>query len=160
MTFIFISLSTSKDFSTKVIISIFLFLFIIPNKTLLFHQTNFFFYLNEMSYLLGLLIFIFIHIIIIIETHKEKLILFNVYIITVLFLKIITFLSFLVSKIFHFFILFELSLIPIFILIIGWGYQPERKYARILIIFYTISASLPFIIIILIIKHKRINFFF
>lgn len=39
--------------------------------------------------------------------------------------------------------LFEVSLIPIFIIIIGWGYQIERLNARIRIIFYTLIASLP-----------------
>jgi NADH-ubiquinone oxidoreductase chain 4 len=40
---------------------------------------------------------------------------------------------------------FELSLVPIFLIIIGWGYQPERLKAGISLIFYTLTASLPLI---------------
>ncbi len=46
----------------------------------------------------------------------------------------------------NFYIFFELSLIPIILLILGFGYQPERKYARIMLFFYTISFSLPLFI--------------
>lgn len=42
-----------------------------------------------------------------------------------------------------FYICFESSLIPTLILIIGWGYQPERLQAGIYILFYTLFASLP-----------------
>jgi len=41
---------------------------------------------------------------------------------------------------------FEVSLIPTFILIIIWGYQPERLQARIYILIYTIIASLPLLV--------------
>lgn len=47
------------------------------------------------------------------------------------------------SKIFFIYFIFELSLIPIFLIIIGWGYQIERFQARIFILFYTFFASLP-----------------
>ena len=39
-----------------------------------------------------------------------------------------------------------MSLIPIFIIILGWGYQPERILASIVMFFYTISASLPLLL--------------
>ena len=42
--------------------------------------------------------------------------------------------------------MFEVSLIPTLILIIGWGYQPERLQAGIYLIMYTITASLPLLI--------------
>merc|ERR1711992_435700 len=41
-----------------------------------------------------------------------------------------------------------LSILPIFILIIGWGYQTERVRARLSLIFYTISSSMPLLIFI------------
>lgn len=50
---------------------------------------------------------------------------------------------------FLFYYTFEISLLPIFLLILGWGYQPERLFAGLRIIFYTIRASLPFLIIVL-----------
>jgi len=45
-----------------------------------------------------------------------------------------------------FYISFERSLIPTLILILGWGYQPERLQAGIYILFYTLFASLPLLL--------------
>lgn len=42
-----------------------------------------------------------------------------------------------------FFILFEASLIPLFFLILGWGYQPERLQSSLYFLFYTLFGSLP-----------------
>jgi len=55
--------------------------------------------------------------------------------------------SFSISSIILFYIWFEASLIPTMVIIIMWGYQPERLQARIYLIIYTISASLPIFII-------------
>nr|YP_009975992.1 NADH dehydrogenase subunit 4 [Scyllarides haanii]QNK05436.1 NADH dehydrogenase subunit 4 [Scyllarides haanii] len=48
-----------------------------------------------------------------------------------------------------FYISFESSLIPTFILILGWGYQPERIQAGVYMLFYTLLASLPLLISVL-----------
>ena len=45
-----------------------------------------------------------------------------------------------------FYICFERSLIPTFILILGWGYQPDRLQAGVYMLFYTIFGSLPLLI--------------
>lgn len=68
-------------------------------------------------------------------------------------------LSFSASSILIFYISFEASLIPTILLIIIWGYQPERLQARMYLMVYTITASLPLLIIILKIYHssKHIN---
>nr|QJH91590.1 NADH dehydrogenase subunit 4 [Varuna litterata]QRK27367.1 NADH dehydrogenase subunit 4 [Varuna litterata] len=42
-----------------------------------------------------------------------------------------------------FYIMFEMSLIPTLILILGWGYQPERIQAGAYMLFYTLALSLP-----------------
>nr|YP_010564814.1 NADH dehydrogenase subunit 4 [Pentapycnon charcoti]UZA61217.1 NADH dehydrogenase subunit 4 [Pentapycnon charcoti] len=44
---------------------------------------------------------------------------------------------------FMFYFFFESVLIPTFILILGWGYQPERLQSILYLLFYTIFASLP-----------------
>lgn len=41
------------------------------------------------------------------------------------------------------FVFFEIALFPIFIIIIGWGYQPERVYAGYMLCFYGIIRSAP-----------------
>lgn len=43
----------------------------------------------------------------------------------------------------YLYLVFEISVIPIFLMIIGWGYQPERVKASYAIIFYTIITSVP-----------------
>nr|AGY61263.1 NADH dehydrogenase subunit 4 [Halocaridina rubra] len=45
-----------------------------------------------------------------------------------------------------FYICFESSLIPTLILILGWGYQPERVQAGIYMLFYTLFGSLPLLV--------------
>lgn len=51
------------------------------------------------------------------------------------------------SNFLSFYIWFEASLVPTLIIIITWGYQPERIQARMYLILYTITASLPIFII-------------
>lgn len=58
-------------------------------------------------------------------------------------------LRFRTSNVLIFYILFERTLIPIFVLIMGWGYQPERVRASFFLLFYTITASLPLLLRIL-----------
>nr|WAM61619.1 NADH dehydrogenase subunit 4 [Seriana sp. 'barna'] len=41
------------------------------------------------------------------------------------------------------YVFFEFSLIPLMILIYGWGYQPERLVSGLYLFFYTLLASLP-----------------
>lgn len=54
-----------------------------------------------------------------------------------------------------FYIRFESSLIPTLILILGWGYQPERIQAGVYILFYTLFASLPLLVSLLTIYKTR-----
>jgi NADH-ubiquinone oxidoreductase chain 4 len=61
----------------------------------------------------------------------------------VVVLALVLVLRFSVSGFFLFYIFFELSLIPTFLLILGWGYQPERIGARMYMVVYTVGASLP-----------------
>nr|QVE47656.1 NADH dehydrogenase subunit 4 [Megabalanus tintinnabulum] len=56
------------------------------------------------------------------------------------------FFTFSTTDLFSFYIFFEGSLIPIYLLIVGWGYQPERLQAGIYLLLYTIFASLPLLI--------------
>nr|YP_009727428.1 NADH dehydrogenase subunit 4 [Diamesus osculans]QIA46742.1 NADH dehydrogenase subunit 4 [Diamesus osculans] len=50
------------------------------------------------------------------------------------------------TNLFIFYLFFEMSLIPVLILIIGWGYQPERIQAGTYLLFYTLFASLPMLV--------------
>jgi len=57
---------------------------------------------------------------------------------------------FLVNNLLLFYILFELSLIPILLMIIYWGRQPERLSAGLYFIIYTGRFRIPFIVVIII----------
>lgn len=77
------------------------------------------------------------------------------FLIIVSILRLILILSFSASNFLNFYIIFETSLIPTLILILRWGYQPERIQAGIYLILYTISARLPLLISLRIILHIR-----
>nr|ALO76563.1 NADH deshydrogenase subunit 4 [Urodontus sp. URO01] len=68
---------------------------------------------------------------------------FNFVVVMLLFSLLIVFSS---MNLFIFYLFFEISLIPTLILIIGWGYQPERVEAGIYMLFYTLFFSLPMMI--------------
>lgn len=76
-------------------------------------------------------------------------------------LTVILFLCFSIINIFYFYLVFEASLIPTLMLILGWGYQPERLQAGSYMLIYTVSASLPLLIGVLCVYRLfgGINFF-
>lgn len=49
-------------------------------------------------------------------------------------------------NIISFYIFFEFSLIPITIIVLGWGYQPERLQASNYLVLYTVGARLPLLV--------------
>ena len=73
----------------------------------------------------------------------------NIFICLLLCLLLILIMCFITNNLLIFYSLFESALIPTLLLIILWGHQPERKKAGFYILLYTITASLPLLIIIL-----------
>nr|YP_009110232.1 NADH dehydrogenase subunit 4 [Pseudoxya diminuta]AIW64990.1 NADH dehydrogenase subunit 4 [Pseudoxya diminuta] len=73
----------------------------------------------------------------------------NFFVFMVLFLMVMLFCSFSSLNLLSFYIFFEASLIPTLLLILGWGYQPERLQAGVYLIFYTLFASLPLLLILI-----------
>ena len=113
-------------------------------------------YINSLFFLDGLsvrLIFLTMWVILIIYICRYKIFLLNIksiyFIILVYLLFIILFFSFSISNFIIFYIIFEFSLIPTLLLILGWGYQPERLQAGIYIMIYTIIGSLPLLMILI-----------
>jgi len=109
-----------------------------------------------------LLLILLIYIILIRFISRIFLIKFNIsYAQILIIITIILMLFFLSSSLLKFYIFFEFSILPIFIIIMGWGYQTERVRARLALIFYTVLASIPFIVYILLSnKLKKIFFFY
>nr|YP_010587283.1 NADH dehydrogenase subunit 4 [Allobaccha apicalis]WAB45763.1 NADH dehydrogenase subunit 4 [Allobaccha apicalis] len=73
--------------------------------------------------------------------NYEKLFLLNLMV-----LLLMLFLTFSSMNIFMFYLFFECSLIPTLLLILGWGYQPERLQAGMYLLFYTLLVSLPMLV--------------
>nr|AEP27543.1 NADH dehydrogenase subunit 4 [Hypera postica] len=70
----------------------------------------------------------------------------NLFLLMILLLMFSLFLTFSSLNLFIFYLFFEMSLIPTFLLIMGWGYQPERLSAGVYLLFYTLLASLPMMV--------------
>lgn len=63
---------------------------------------------------------------------------------------------FITNSLIIFFVSFELSLVPILIMLLFWGRQPERLSARLYFLIYTSFFSFPFLVaLILVIKQER-----
>lgn len=78
------------------------------------------------------------------EKHKPGYLL-----LLILMLSYILVEAYLVSDLFRFYIFFEASLIPTFIIILSWGVQPERLQAGTYILIYMVTSSLPLLFFIL-----------
>lgn len=52
------------------------------------------------------------------------------------------------NNLIFFYTIFETSLIPITLMVLGWGYQPERLSAANALFLYTVCASLPLLVIV------------
>nr|YP_009048934.1 NADH dehydrogenase subunit 4 [Grapholita dimorpha]AID61645.1 NADH dehydrogenase subunit 4 [Grapholita dimorpha] len=70
----------------------------------------------------------------------------NFFLFNIIFLLIMLFMTFSVMNLFMFYLFFEGSLLPTLLLIMGWGYQPERVQAGLYLLFYTLFASLPLLL--------------
>uniref|UniRef100_UPI003001E0EB NADH dehydrogenase subunit 4 n=1 Tax=Parotis ogasawarensis TaxID=3112172 RepID=UPI003001E0EB len=70
----------------------------------------------------------------------------NFFLFNIIFLLIMLYLTFSVMNLFMFYLFFEGSLIPTLMLIVGWGYQPERIQAGMYLLFYTLFVSLPLLL--------------
>nr|UMI33333.1 NADH dehydrogenase subunit 4 [Candidula unifasciata unifasciata] len=57
-----------------------------------------------------------------------------------------------------FYIFFEACLIPIMLMIIHWGYQPERLQATMYMVMYTVVGSMPLLLIIFYINYQVSTF--
>nr|YP_009502925.1 NADH dehydrogenase subunit 4 [Spongiocaris panglao]AXG21502.1 NADH dehydrogenase subunit 4 [Spongiocaris panglao] len=110
-------------------------------------MSSFYFNMDSLSYAL---IILSIWIIILIIQASEKIYKennhFSLFMTMLIMLLVFLILTFSVMDYLLFYISFESSLIPTLILILGWGYQPERLQAGVYMLFYTLFASLPLLI--------------
>jgi len=147
-----------------IILIIITFLFIINlNSINCIHIISYIFGIDLLSYILVLLRFWICRLIIL---AREKLFKIDNYYKLFLFINLILilrlYLAFRSLNLFVFYLFFEVSLIPTLILIIGWGYQPERISAGVYLLFYTLLVSLPIIVSLfyLYIKFNTLEYYF
>nr|YP_010415016.1 NADH dehydrogenase subunit 4 [Littoraria melanostoma]URW97538.1 NADH dehydrogenase subunit 4 [Littoraria melanostoma] len=81
-----------------------------------------------------------------VKINKNKDDLFSKFLIL---LTLVLIIAFSMTSMIHFYFFFEASLIPTLMLILGWGYQPERLQAGMYMMIYTVAASLPLLLMII-----------
>nr|AWX92100.1 NADH dehydrogenase subunit 4 [Ugyops sp. APL-2018] len=82
------------------------------------------------------------------------------YLLNLNFLVFFLVICFLSIDFFSFYFFFECSVLPVFFLILGWGYQPERLSSGFYLLFYTLFSSLPFLLIIFYLSITEGYFYF
>nr|YP_009334280.1 NADH dehydrogenase subunit 4 [Andraca theae]APO08739.1 NADH dehydrogenase subunit 4 [Andraca theae] len=129
---------------------LFLVMFLFMNMMLSFYSFSNISYMFSCDIISSGLIMLSIWICSLMILASENLLKLNFYInfflFNVVFLLIMLYLTFSVMNLFLFYLFFEGSLIPTLLLIIGWGYQPERLQAGMYLLFYTLFASLPLLL--------------
>nr|YP_010693604.1 NADH dehydrogenase subunit 4 [Lynceus grossipedia]WCD23726.1 NADH dehydrogenase subunit 4 [Lynceus grossipedia] len=105
--------------------------------------------LDELSfYLLGLNLFLFILVLMCSNMFKLGKN-YHLYQFVVSFMGLFLSLCFIIFDFMIFYVVFEISLLLVFVLIFGWGYQPERVQASIYLLFYALLGSLPLLLYLL-----------
>lgn len=128
------------------------FLLIICININLFFNSNLFFCsvrynlgMDNLSYGLVLLS-IYIVRLIIIRIKRNSLFYGDLFLLINLILCFCLINIFSVINLLYIYIYFEFSLIPLLIIVFGWGYQPERLISGLYLFFYTLFASLPLLL--------------
>lgn len=89
-----------------------------------------------------LLSFVFVFSMSLISSHLSSSSLSS-FLLTILFIVVNTFVV--TSSLFVFFVMYELRLVPICLLILLFGYQPEKLNALLWLLLYTVVCSAPFL---------------
>nr|YP_001936232.1 NADH dehydrogenase subunit 4 [Phalangium opilio]ACA66086.1 NADH dehydrogenase subunit 4 [Phalangium opilio] len=71
---------------------------------------------------------------------------FLLYKVLCMFMLLTLVLTFLAADLLYFYFSFEASLVPLLLLIVGYGFQPEKLKAGIYMLFYTMFGSLPLLL--------------
>nr|ANZ54422.1 NADH dehydrogenase subunit 4 [Hieromantis kurokoi] len=153
-----IPLCLMKNMFWMVQMLLFMMMFLFLNKSLMlncFFNISYMYSFDILSYGL-ILLSIWISVLMIMASEKLKKTSFyeNFFLMNVIFLLIMLYLTFSVMNLFMFYLFFEGSLIPTLMLILGWGYQPERIQAGMYLLFYTLFVSLPMLLGIFFIFNK------
>jgi len=112
------------------------------------------FCIDKLSLLLvALLVWLFI--VLVLLSVKYVNFNFPTYKLTLILLFCCLLLTFLFKDLLGFYMFFELSLLPLMFVILGWGYQVERIQASFYLTIYTIVGSLPLLLVFLFFFQKE-----
>nr|AFY16775.1 NADH dehydrogenase subunit 4 [Cryptotympana atrata] len=112
--------------------------------------------IDSMSYSL-ILLSIWISFLMLLSSPMYKYNNMKLFVLMVLLLMIFLIMSFCPSNLMIFYICFETSLIPTILIIMGWGYQPERIVASYYLLFYTLFASLPLLMSLIMLSSMNLT---
>nr|YP_009502249.1 NADH dehydrogenase subunit 4 [Acizzia uncatoides]AWU48807.1 NADH dehydrogenase subunit 4 [Acizzia uncatoides] len=77
-----------------------------------------------------------------------------------MFMLLFLMMAFYSDSMFMFYVSFEMSVIPILFVILGWGYQPDRVEAGIYMLSYTVFFSLPLLVKIMTMEYGNVEVMF
>nr|YP_010610845.1 NADH dehydrogenase subunit 4 [Erragonalia choui]WAP91666.1 NADH dehydrogenase subunit 4 [Erragonalia choui] len=133
------------QFFILILILIFCFL----NCDLYYCNISYFFSLDYISYALIILSLMISSFMIITSSKILITMSYNFFIFMNLLLCICLIFVFSFFNMFLMYLFFEFSLIPMMIMLFGWGYQPERLISGLYLFMYTLFASLPLLMVVL-----------
>nr|AZL93239.1 NADH dehydrogenase subunit 4 [Exallonyx sp. ZJUH_2016014] len=120
-----------------------------------------FFGVDEYSNILNILMFFIIGLMFLSKLiFKSMISYFKMFSILLILMSMSLYMYFCSLNFLMFFIYFEMSMIPMLILILGWGYQPERIQAGIYMMMYTMFSSLPMLLLIFKIMYMKYSLSF
>nr|YP_010884433.1 NADH dehydrogenase subunit 4 [Adelges cooleyi]WIW75845.1 NADH dehydrogenase subunit 4 [Adelges cooleyi] len=124
-----------------------------------FLNISYLFGMDMFSYLMFMLSIWIISLVYISSLNIKKLY-YNYFNFLIFMFMFIFYFCFFVNSFILFYIFYEINLIPILILIYGWGYQYERFKAGFYLFIYMVFFSLPFFICLLILNNSNFLFIY
>nr|UFI48424.1 NADH dehydrogenase subunit 4 [Gunungidia aurantiifasciata] len=124
-------------------------IFVFSNLTIFYSSMSYMFGIDYISYGLIILTLLISSLMIISSNSIFFMFTNNFFLFINLMLCLCLLLVFSFTNMFYMYLFFEFSLIPLVILVFGWGYQPERLISGLYLFFYTLFASLPLLLMII-----------
>nr|AHX97806.1 NADH dehydrogenase subunit 4 [Mirax sp. QL-2014] len=131
-----------------------------PNNNYYFNKIYYMFMLDKLSFNL-ILLSLWIVTLSILSNKQFTKKLFNyqfMFLLSILIFILVN--CFLSMNMFLFYIFFEASILPIMMLIMGWGMQIDRLQASMYMLFYTLIGSLPLLLMLFILYKSYLSLMF
>nr|YP_010845355.1 NADH dehydrogenase subunit 4 [Tetrastichus howardi]QXM14789.1 NADH dehydrogenase subunit 4 [Tetrastichus howardi] len=146
-------------FMFNMIILFLFFMILMFNFSMFYNNIYYWMGLDLMMFALIMLSIFIIGLMFFTSMNIEKSKIFSLLLLLLLLSLLLSFSS---MNYFMFYLFFEISLLPTFILIMMFGYQPERINASMYMILYTMFASLPLLLLIFFLNKMfySLNYYF